>query len=178
MSPTAVLAALKMGVEGAGAVAQGANAVAETAASLNSAKESLTQLFDRGPVADSGGDKMLASALSYFEQKQQQRDAEQEKMFNEKHSSVNLGPVGIEMKLQHEKGYLDLGKQNSQKIENEKIISLKYVKLDPITDKMFVQAESFKMEEVTSRFKKSQEGGKWSKVEETHILIQPALDLS
>ena len=118
IAPAAALAALQMGADGAGAIAQGANAVAETAASLNSAKESLTQLFDRGPVADSGGDKMLASALSYFEQKQQQRDAEQEKMFNEKHSSVNLGPVGIEMKLQHEKGYLDLGKQNFQEVEN------------------------------------------------------------
>ena len=126
MSPAAALAALKMGADGAEAVAQGANAVAETAASLNSAKESLTQLFDRGPVADSGGDKMLASALSYFEKKQQQRDEEQQKMLSGSQSSVNLGPVGIEMKLKHEKGYLDLGKQNSQKVEKEKIICLKY----------------------------------------------------
>ena len=49
------------------------------------------------------------------------------------------------------------------------------VKLDPITDEIFVQAESFKMEEVTSRSKKSQEGGKRSKVEEMPTLIQPAL---
>ena len=49
------------------------------------------------------------------------------------------------------------------------------VKLVHLTNEIFVQAESFKMEEVTSRFKKSQEGGKRSKVEEMRILIQLAL---
>ena len=103
------LTALQTGAAGAGAVSQGVNAIAETAASLNSAKESLTQLFDRGPAADSGGDQMLASALSYFEKIQQQREQEQKEMLNNNQNSVNLGPIGIEVKMKHDKGYLDLG---------------------------------------------------------------------
>ena len=67
IAPLAALGAAVQGAqlasEGASAVAGTAQSVADTAAALNSAKESLTQLFDRGPAADSGGDKMLATAM-------------------------------------------------------------------------------------------------------------------
>ena len=50
-----------------------------------------------------------------------------------------------------------------------------FINLVPITHELFVQAENFKMEEVTSRSKKSQEeGGRQSKVEEMLILIRLA----
>ena len=109
ISPAAVLLALNQGAQGANSIAQGANSVAETAASLNAAKESLTQLFDRGPAASSGGDQMLASALSYFEKKQQEREQQLKEMMNGNNNPLNLGPVGVEVKLQHSKGYMDLG---------------------------------------------------------------------
>ena len=109
IAPAAVLGAIQTGAQGAEAISQGASAIADTAAALNSAKESLTQLFDRGPPADSGGDQMLASALSYFEKKQQEREREQKEMLNGNHNSVDLGPVGIEVKMKHDKGYMDLG---------------------------------------------------------------------
>ena len=114
VTAAAVLSGLSDGAAGAESVSKIAGSAADTAESLVKVKKSLTEFFDRGPVADSGGKAMLASALEYFKKKQQEREDALKDVTDKKFSSVDLGPAGIEVKLKNDKGYMDLGGEFQQ----------------------------------------------------------------